>query len=310
MSTSVSSRIPTSPQSPPPLHKPAKKRHWSYESKDGHRIRLVPLMVRYLLLLLVIAITIGPFVWQFLTSLKGVGDDLYSIPPTWLPKAANLENYVKVSEIIPILTFVLNSLIVAVCNVGLNVAGSALAGYALARLKFRGKSLAFAVFVGALLIPGEASIISLLQMINSLHLSNNLIGVFLPGCIGALNVLLMRNAFLAIPHEIDEAAILDGANAWKRFWNVGLPSVKGTLTVVGLFAFMGSWDDFLWPLLVLTDTDKYTLSVGLNYLQGTFNQDPRIVAAGTMIAVVPLIILFLILQKQFFKGIGEGAVKG
>jgi len=281
-----------------------------YETKDGHRIALLPLIVRYLLLLLVVAITIGPFVWQFLTSLKGVKDNLYAVPPIWFPAAATLKNYVRVSEIIPILTFVLNSLIVAVSSVGLNVAGASLAGYALARLKFRGRSLAFAVFIGALLIPGEASIISLLQMMNDTHLTNSLVAVFLPGCIGALNVLLLRNAFLAIPREIDEAAILDGANAWKRFWNIGLPSVKGTLAVVGLFAFMGSWDDFLWPLLVLTDTNKYTLTVGLNYLQGTFNQDPRVVAAGTMIAVIPLILLFLVLQKQFFKGIGEGAIKG
>lgn len=286
------------------------KRRWVYETKDGHRIALLPLIVRYVLLLLVVAITIGPFVWQFLTSLKGVKDNLYAVPPIWFPAAATLKNYVRVSEIIPILTFVLNSLIVAVSSVGLNVAGASLAGYALARLKFRGKSLAFAVFIGALLIPGEASIISLLQMMNDTHLTNSLVAVFLPGCIGALNVLLLRNAFLAIPREIDEAAILDGANAWKRFWNIGLPSVKGTLAVVGLFAFMGSWDDFLWPLLVLTDTNKYTLTVGLNYLQGTFNQDPRVVAAGTMIAVIPLILLFLVLQKQFFKGIGEGAIKG
>jgi len=285
-------------------------RRWVYETRDGHRIRLVPLIVRYLLLLLVMALCVGPFVWQLLTSLKGVGDDLYAAPPIWFPNAATLGNYVRVSEIIPILTFLLNSLFVAVFNVGLNVVGASLAGYALARLKFRGKKLAFAVFIGALLIPGEASIISLLQMMNGMRLTNSLVAVFLPGCIGALNVLLMRNAFLAQAREIDEAAILDGANAWRRFWNVGLPSVKGTLAVVGLFAFMGSWDDFLWPLLVLTDTDKYTLTVGLNYLQGTFNQDPRVVAAGTMIAVIPLIIVFLILQKQFFKGIGEGAIKG
>lgn len=170
--------------------------------------------------------------------------------------------------------------------------------------------MAFTIFIAALLIPGEASIISLLQLMNGLGLANTLAGVFLPGCIGALNVLLMRNAFLALPHEIDEAAIIDGANAWQRFWRIGLPSVKGTLAVVGLMAFIGSWDDFLWPLLVLTDTDMYTLTVGLNYLQSTFNQDPRVVAAGTMIAVIPLMVLFLILQKQFFKGIGEGALKG
>ncbi|MBK4346290.1 carbohydrate ABC transporter permease [Lacisediminihabitans changchengi] len=286
------------------------RRRRGYETKDGYRLRGPELAVRYLLLLLVLAITVGPFVWQFLTSIKGVGDNLYAIPPIWLPKHATGENYARVTSIVPVLSFVGNSLIVAVSNVAINVIGSALAGYALARLRFRGRSLALSVFVGALLIPGEASIIALLQIMNSVHLTNTLVAVVLPGCIGALNVLLMRNAFLAIPHEIDEAAALDGANAWRRLWNIAMPAVTGTLAVVGLMSFIGSWDDFLWPLLVLTDTDKYTLTIGLNYLQSTFAGDPRVVAAGTIIAVVPLIILFIALQRQFFKGVGEGAVKG
>ena len=281
-----------------------------FTTKDGYRLRTPGLVLRYLLLLAVTAVMVGPFVWQFLTSIKGIGDDLYSIPPTWLPGNPTFDNYFRVTAIVPILSFVGNSLIVAVANVSLNVAGSALAGYALARLRFRGRSLALAVFLGALLVPGEASIIALVQMMNSVHLTNTLTAVVLPGCIAALNVLLMRNAFLALPHEVDEAAVLDGANSWRRFWNIALPSSIGTLTVVGLLSFIGSWDDFLWPLLVLTDSSKYTLTIGLNYLQGTFSADPRVVAAGTIIAVAPLIVLFLIFQRQFFKGVGEGSVKG
>lgn len=286
------------------------RRFRGYETKDGYRLRAPGLILRYALLLLVTAVTLGPFAWQFLTSLKGVGDNLYSIPPIWFPQHPTGTNYSRVVSIVPVLSFVGNSLIVALANVVLNVIGSALAGYALARLRFRGRGLALSVFIAALLIPGEASIIALLQMMNSLHLTNTLVAVVLPGCIGALNVLLMRNAFLAIPHEIDEAAALDGANAWRRFTQIALPSVTGTLAVVGLMSFIGSWDDFLWPLLVLTDTDRYTLTIGLNYLQSTFASDPRVVAAGTIIAVVPLIVLFIALQRQFFKGVGEGGVKG
>lgn len=288
----------------------SQRRRRGFITAGGDKLSRTELVVRYGLLLVVVAITVGPFVWEFLTSIKGHGDDLYAQPPQWLPKDANFDNYVRVSHVIPVLRFVLNSLIVATANVALNVMGSALAGYALARLKFRGRKVAFGVFLAALLIPQEAAIISVLQMINHIHLSNTLVAVVLPGCIASLNVLLMMNAFSAIPKEIDEAAVIDGANAWKRFWRIGLPSVKGTMAVVGLLSFMGGWDDFLWPLLVLNDTDKYTLTVGLNYLQGTFNQDPRVVAAGTIIAVAPLIALFLILQKQFFKGVGEGAIKG
>ncbi|GAB3564038.1 carbohydrate ABC transporter permease [Spelaeicoccus albus] len=291
------------------LARPRRRRR-RFTTAGGDKLTRTELVVRYTLLLVVVAITIGPFVWEFLTSIKGHGDDLYAQPPQWLPKDANFDNYVRVNNVIPVLRFVLNSLVVATANVAMNVMGSALAGYALARLKFRGRKVAFGVFLAALLIPQEAAIISVLQMVNHIHLSNTLVAVVLPGCIASLNVLLMMNAFSAIPKEIDEAAVIDGANAWKRFWRIGLPAVKGTMAVVGLLSFMGGWDDFLWPLLVLNDTDKYTLTVGLNYLQGTFNQDPRVVAAGTIIAVAPLIALFLILQKQFFKGVGEGAIKG
>lgn len=287
-----------------------KRRKRRVTTTGGDTLSVSELVVRYVLLLMVVAITVGPFVWEFLTSIKSHGDDLYAQPPQWLPKHVNFHNYVRVSQIIPVLRFVLNSVLVAVANVALNVLGSALAGYALARLKFRGRKVALAVFLAALLIPTEAAIISVLQMINDMHLSNTLVAVVLPGCIAALNVLLMMNAFSAIPREIDEAAVIDGANAWKRFRTIGLPAVKGTMAVVGLLSFMGGWDDFLWPLLVLTDTKKYTLTVGLNYLQSTFNQDPRVVAAGTIIAVAPLIALFLVLQKQFFKGVGEGGIKG
>lgn len=289
---------------------PSRRHRRRITTAGGDTLSVTELVVRYVLLLMVVAITVGPFVWEFLTSIKGHADDLYAQPPKWLPKHANFHNYVRVSHIIPVLRFVLNSVIVAAANVAVNVLGASLAGYALARLKFRGRRVALGVFLAALLIPAEAAIISMLQMINDIHLSNTLVAVVLPQSIAALNVLLMMNAFSAIPREIDEAAVIDGANVWKRFRTIGIPAVKGTMAVVGLLSFMGGWDDFLWPLLVLTDTNKYTLTVGLNYLQSTFNDDPRVVAAGTMIAVAPLIALFLVLQKQFFKGVGEGGIKG
>lgn len=151
--------------------------------------------------------------------------------------------------------------------------------------------------------------IALTQLVNGMGLGNTLVAVFLPTMMSAISVLLMWNAFLALPKEVDEAAIVDGANTWQRFLRLGLPSVKGTLAVVALLAFMGSWNDFLWPLLILSDPDKYTLTVGLNYLQGTFADNPRVVAAGTIIAVAPLVVLFLALQRVFFRGVAEGGVK-
>jgi multiple sugar transport system permease protein len=278
--------------------------------ENGRRIRVWELVLRYALLLAVLAITVGPFLWQLSTSLKGTHEDIFSSPPTFLPTDPTLHNYERVADTIPVWDYAFNSLKVATANVVTNCVGSALAGYALARLRYRGRKIATLVFILAMLVPVESIVIAQFTTMRELGLNNTLVGVVLPGCIAAMNVLLMRNAFLNLPYEIEEAAYVDGANAWQRFLRIALPSVKGTLAVVAIFAFMGAWDDFLWPLIVLSDPAKFTLTIGLNYLHGTFANDERIVAAGTIIAVAPLIILFACLQRYFFRGVGEGAVKG
>jgi multiple sugar transport system permease protein len=266
--------------------------------------------LRYLLMAAVAAITVGPFLWQLSTSLKGQAEDIYTSPPSFLPQHPTLGNYGRVAHIIPVWDYALNSFKVAAANVLANCAGAAMAGYALARLRFRGRRIAGIAFVMTLLVPAEAIIIAQFTVMRDLELNNTLVAVVLPGSVSALNVLLMRNAFAAVPYEIEEAAIIDGANVWQRFLRIALPAVKGTVAVVAIFSFMGAWDDFLWPLIVLSDPDRYTLTVGLDYLQGTFSDNPRLVAAGTIIAVAPLIVMFACLQRYFFRGVGEGAIKG
>ncbi|MYX95286.1 ABC transporter permease subunit [Streptomyces sp. SID486] len=278
--------------------------------EHGRRVRAGELVWRYLLLLGVLALTVGPFLWQLSTSLKGPTEDIYGSPPRFLPAHPTLHNYARVADTIPVWDYALNSLKVATANVVTNCAGSALAGYALARLRYRGRRATTLVFVLAMLVPVEGIVIAQFTTMRELGLNNTLIGVVLPGAVGAMNVLLMRNAFRNLPYEIEEAAYVDGADAWQRFLRVALPSVKGTLAVVAIFAFMGAWDDFLWPLIVLSDPSRFTLTIGLNYLHGTFANDERLVAAGTVIAVAPLIALFACLQRYFFRGVGEGAVKG
>ncbi|MFD4508481.1 carbohydrate ABC transporter permease [Streptomyces sp. NPDC058457] len=281
-----------------------------FTDEHGRRIRIGELVLRYALLLLVLAVTVGPFLWQLSTSLKGPTEDIFSSPPSFLPAHPTLHNYRRVADTIPVWDYALNSLKVASASVVTNCVGSALAGYALARLRYRGRRIATLVFILAMLVPVEGIIIAQFTTMRELGLNNTLIGVVLPGSIGAMNVLLMRNAFLNLPYEIEEAAYVDGANAWQRFLRIALPSVRGTLAVVAIFAFMGAWDDFLWPLIVLSDPSRFTLTIGLNYLHGTFTNDERLVAAGTVIAVAPLIALFACLQRYFFRGVGEGAVKG
>ncbi|MEU8761520.1 carbohydrate ABC transporter permease [Streptomyces sp. NPDC048659] len=266
--------------------------------------------VRYLLLLLVLALTVGPFLWQLSTSLKGPGEDVFARTPGFLPEHPTLANYAKVADTVPVWTYAANSLTVAAIAVVGNVVGATLAGYALARLRFRGARLALGLFVATLVLPGEVTIVSQYVTVRSLGLTDTLLGVALPGAIAMLNVLLMYTAFRAVPAELDAAALVDGANVRQRLWHIGLPSVRGMLSVVVIFTFIGAWDDFLWPLIVLNDPARYTLTVGLQYLDGTFSANPRQIAAGTMIAFLPVVAVFAALQRFFFKGVEEGAIKG
>lgn len=267
-------------------------------------------VLRYATLVLVFVILVGPFVWQLSLSFKGVGDNLYTRPPQLLPSDPTLDNYREAVRRVPVLDYLLNSAIVALMSVAANVVGASCAGFALARLRFRGRGAALSVFVLALLVPGEIIIVAQFLLMRSLGLNNTLLGVALPTAVAALNVLLMRNAFLSLPAALEEAAVIDGANVWKRFSLICVPQVKGAMAVVAIFAFVGSWNDFLWPLIVLSDQDKYTLTVGLNTLRGTFFDNPRIVAAGTIIAVTPILLFFFGLQRFFFRGVEEGGIKG
>jgi multiple sugar transport system permease protein len=266
--------------------------------------------VRYTLLLLVLALTISPFLWQLSTSLKSLDENIYTATPSFLPEHPTLDNYVGVADTIPVWSYALNSLIVAAIVVTGNAIGATLAGFALARLRFRGAKLLFGLFLATLVLPGEVTIISQYVTVRGLGLADTLLGVALPGAIAMLNVLLMYTAFRAIPKEMDEAAIIDGATVWQRLRHIGLPNVRGMLSVVTIFSFIGAWDDFLWPLIVLNNPDNYTLTVGLQYLNGTFANNPRLIAAGTMISFLPIVILFATLQRFFFRGVAEGAIKG
>ncbi|MFJ3789565.1 carbohydrate ABC transporter permease [Kitasatospora sp. NPDC090091] len=284
---------------------PPRRRSRTFGSATPARTAL-----RYLLLLAVLLLVIGPFLWQLSTSLKSADEDVYTATPHFLPESPTLANYAKVADTIPVWTYAANSLVVAAIAILGNVVGCTLAGYALAKLRFRGARLVFGLFLATLILPGEATIVSQYVTVRSLGLADSLVGVALPGALAMLNVLLMRTAFAAVPPELDQAALVDGANVWQRLWHVGLPNVRGMLSVIVIFTFIGAWDDFLWPLIVLNDPQKYTLTVGLQYLNGTFSANPRLIAAGTMIAFLPIVLVFAVCQRFFFKGVEEGAVKG
>ncbi|WP_156723571.1 carbohydrate ABC transporter permease [Streptomyces apocyni] len=262
---------------------------------------------RYLTLCLMLVVMLGPIVWQFLTSIRGRGENVYD---GVLPSQPTLDNYVRVTESFPLFQYVGNTLIVAALAVASNCVFAAMGGYALSRAGWRGRKIVFTVLVATLMFPFEAVMISMFLTIRSMGLVDTLIGVWLPGAVSVLNLLIMRAAFLAVPRELEEAAVLDGANEWQRFTRVFVPSAKGALAVVCITSFMGAWDDFLWPLIVLSSSDNYTLQLGLKTLAGaTTVNDQRLIAAGAIAALAPMMLLFFALQRFFFKGVGEGSLK-
>ncbi|MEN5073550.1 carbohydrate ABC transporter permease [Isoptericola cucumis] len=279
------------------------------EHRPRRRVRPAT-VARYAILVLMLVLLAGPLLWQLSLALKGPGDDLYAVPPQLVPADPTLDNFAGVIDRIPVLRFVLNSVVVAALVVGGNIVLATLAGFALGRLRWRMRPVATGVFVAALLVPLEAIIIAQFLLVRSANLTDTLLGVALPMLVAPLNVLLMRNAFLGIPDELEEAAVIDGATVWQRFRRICLPQVKGVVSVVAIFAFVGAWNDFLWPLVVLSSENSYTLTVGLNYLRGTFYDDPRLIAAGTIVALVPVIVFFAALQRYFMRGLEQGGIKG
>ncbi|MFB6512719.1 carbohydrate ABC transporter permease [Streptomyces virginiae] len=276
----------------------------SAAARRRHRIALA---ARYATLVLMLVVMLGPIVWQFLTSVRGRTENVYD---GVLPARPTLDNYVRVAESFPLLQYVGNTLTVAVLTIASNMLFAAMGGYALSRAGWKGRRIVFTVLVATLMFPFESVMISMFLTVREMGLVDTLIGVWLPGAVSVLNIMIMRAAFLAVPREVEEAAVLDGAGEWTRFTRVFLPAAKGALAVVCITSFMGAWDDFLWPLLVLTDSDHYTLQLGLKTLAGaTTVNDQRLVAAGAMAALVPMMLLFFALQRFFFKGVGEGAVK-
>ncbi|MCX5381573.1 carbohydrate ABC transporter permease [Streptomyces sp. NBC_00091] len=276
-------------------------------TRPGRGRRRAGLAARYAVLLLTLVLMLGPIAWQFLTSVRGRTENVYD---GVLPSRPTLDNYLRVAESFPLAQYVGNTLVVALLAVASNTLFAAMGGYALSRAAWKGRRTVFTVLVATLMFPFESVMISMFLTVREMGLVDTLVGVWLPGAVSVLNIMIMRAAFLAVPKEIEEAAVLDGAGEWTRFTRVFLPAARGALAVVCITSFMGAWDDFLWPLLVLTDSDHYTLQLGLKTLAGaTTTSDQRIVAAGAMAALVPMLLLFLALQRFFFKGVGEGSVK-
>lgn len=270
----------------------------------------------HLTLIIVSILSIFPFLWLMSTAMKGSSENIFQYPPVFFPEHPTWENFKGVWNQIPFMLYFLNSMIVAGFTVILNLILSALAAYPLARMEFKGKKTIFYATLATIMIPFQAIMLPVylivlkLNMVDSVNAFMGYLGLILPFAVNAFGIFLMRQAFLAIPKEMEEAAFIDGCNVFQIWWKVLLPMVKPTLAVLAIFTFIGSWGEFLWPSIVLTKKALYTLPVGVNDLQGMFSANWRFIAAGSIIATIPIIVFFIAMQRYFISGENDGAVKG
>ena len=256
------------------------------------------------------AITVFPFLWMLLTSLKGPADPIASVPPQLIPGHPTLNNYQRVLQSLPVLQFFQNSIVVAVCVTGLNALVSTMAAYPLAKMRFRGRAAVFYLLIATLIVPAQLTYIpSFVLAVNVFHYYDSLPAVIFPALASAFNIFLMRQAFRGVPNDLIDAARVDGAGEWRIWWQILVPIVRPSIAAVAIFTFVTSWNDFLWPSLMLHDRTQMTLPVGLAALQSQFSSDFRSIAAGVTMTVIPILLFFVVVQRWFVRGLA-GAVKG
>lgn len=270
----------------------------------------------HIFLIFICVLSVVPFIWLLSTALKGRSENIFAYPPVFLPVDFTLDNFKQVLELVPIIKYVINSFIVAALTVFLNVILSALAAYPLARMDFKGKKIAFFAILSTIMVPFQTIMLPVYIITLKLHLIDSYsdvmgyLGMVLPFAVNAFGIFLMRQAFMTIPREVEESAVVDGCNSFQIFSLILLPMVKPTIALLAIFTFIGSWGEFLWPSIVLTNEKLFTLPVGINNLSSAFSADYRLVAAGSIISIVPILIFFLALQRYFIEGSNDGAVKG
>ncbi len=265
----------------------------------------------YALLTLLALIMIVPFVWMFATSLK-TREYILETPPRLIPDPASFDSYRELYDLIPLKKMLMNSIIVAVVGTSGQIVVSAMAAYAFARMQWRGRNALFTLYLATMMVPSQVTLIPLFILIRELGWPNTYQALIVPGLFSAFGTFLLRQHFLTLPRELEEAAFLDGANHFTIFWRVLLPLSKPALATLGVFSFMGLWNAYLWPLFVARREDVMTLPVGLAVLQG----GPRaltqwnLVMAGAVITVLPILAVFLLAQRWFVQGVVTSGIKG
>lgn len=298
MASQLATREPLTQRPAGPVSRPARR------TRDR-----VASVVLHGLLIAGLAVMIAPFLWMLLSSIKPESE-VRAVPPTWWPEVFTLGNYAELFTRLDFPRYFTNSAVVAVLVTVGNLLICSATGYALAKLRFAGRRALFVLVVGNVMVPPVVTFVPAFVLVSKLGLVNTYAGLVLPNIALAINVFLMRQFMLSIPDELLESARIDGAGEWRIFWRIVLPLSRPALATVGILTFLGSWNNFLWPLVVATTEDMYTLPVALAlYSTGQNETEYGLLLAGAVAVVVPVLLVFLVLQRHFVRGIATTGLK-
>ncbi|NUT97934.1 MAG: carbohydrate ABC transporter permease [Saccharothrix sp.] len=254
-------------------------------------------------------VMVAPLVWEFLTSVKSFGESV-RVPPTILPAAWDWSNYTKVFHSIPFGQQLLNTVLMTAGRTAGQLLLCSMAAYAFARLAFPGRDLIFMLFLSVLMVPSQLFLIPQYQIMQELGWLNSLQALIVPGVFSAFGTFLLRQFFLSLPKDLEEAAGLDGANPLRIYWHIMLPLARPGLVALGILTVLWSWNDLMWPLVVNNDPEQMTLSAGLATLKGEHFTDYPVLMAGSLLATLPVIVVFIVMQRRVLEGIAFTGTKG
>ena len=253
-------------------------------------------------------VTVAPFLWMVLTSLKNLGE-IMQYPPSWWPAAASIDNYVSALQAAPFGRYYANSLFVAVAVMAGQLVTCSMAAYAFARLKFWGRDVLFYLFLGTMMIPGQVTMIPSFMVLYWLGWIDTYQALIVPGLASAFGTFLLRQFFMTIPRDLEDAASIDGCSRWGILWRIILPLAKPALATLAVFTFMGVFNDFLWALIVVSSEEMRTVQLGLAIFRDRYQTDWGSLMAGSVMATVPILLVFFIAQKYFIAGITMSGLK-
>lgn len=263
----------------------------------------------HIFLFIICTFMIVPFLWMLSSSLKSQFD-IAKMPPVWIPKPPQWSNYIELFKGQPMLKFILNSIKITVSVVIGQLFFSSLAGYAFARIKFKGRNVLFFIYIGTLMIPAQITLIPMYILISRIGLLDTHFPLIVPGFFYAFGVFLMRQFYLSLPVELEEAAEIDGCNPFQTYWRIMMPQVKPALATLGVFTFMNTWNDLIGALIYLTSVEKFTMTLGLALFRGVYSTKWNYVMAGSVISIIPILTVYFVGQKYFEEGITLSGLKG